>query len=112
MPFCPKCRDEFQDWVKRCPDCDLPLVEKLAEDKLPPEHKFVKVYSTPKRDEIALIKSILNGNKIPYYIKGENFATIYAPLPGLSMMDVMIREDYFEDAKGLLKELINPSTLL
>jgi len=29
MPFCPKCRDEFQDWVKVCPDCKVELVEKL-----------------------------------------------------------------------------------
>jgi hypothetical protein len=32
MPFCPKCRDEFQRWVKQCPDCGLELV-----DRIPPE---------------------------------------------------------------------------
>jgi hypothetical protein len=29
MPFCPKCRDEFQDWVKICPDCGVRLVDNL-----------------------------------------------------------------------------------
>lgn len=29
MPYCPKCRDEFQDWVKTCPDCRVPLVSEL-----------------------------------------------------------------------------------
>ena len=29
MPFCPKCRGEFQDWVDVCPDCGVELVEKL-----------------------------------------------------------------------------------
>jgi len=26
---CPKCGQEYQDWVKVCPDCGTPLVEKL-----------------------------------------------------------------------------------
>jgi hypothetical protein len=108
MPFCPKCRDEFQGWVRICPDCNLPLAEKLAEDKLPPEYKFIKVYTTAKQGEIALIKSILDGNNIPYYIKGENFSTLYGPADGLSLMDIMIRQDHLEDAKELLKEFIRP----
>ena len=29
MPFCPKCHDEFQDWVKVCPDCGVDLVDRL-----------------------------------------------------------------------------------
>jgi hypothetical protein len=29
MPYCPKCRDEFQDWVKTCPDCRVALVSEL-----------------------------------------------------------------------------------
>lgn len=34
MPFCPKCPDEFQDWVKPCPDCQVDLVAELPD---PPE---------------------------------------------------------------------------
>jgi hypothetical protein len=34
MPFCPVCRDEFEDWVKVCPDDGVPLVAEL-----PPEEK-------------------------------------------------------------------------
>jgi len=30
MRFCPRCRYEFQDWVKVCPDCGVALVEKLS----------------------------------------------------------------------------------
>jgi predicted Zn-ribbon and HTH transcriptional regulator len=29
MPFCPKCRDEFQEWVKTCPECKSELVDSL-----------------------------------------------------------------------------------
>ena len=72
------------------------------------EYEFVKVYSTPKQGEIAIIKSILDGQNIPYYIKGENFGTLYGPADGLSSMDIMIRGDYYEDAKELLKDFIKP----
>jgi hypothetical protein len=29
MLFCPNCHDEFQDWVKVCPDCGVELVKQL-----------------------------------------------------------------------------------
>lgn len=29
MPYCPICRDEFEDWVKVCPDCNIALVAEL-----------------------------------------------------------------------------------
>lgn len=72
------------------------------------EYKFIKVYTTPKAGEIAIIKSILDSQKISYFIKGENFGTLYGPADGLSSMDIMVREDNFEDAKELLKEFVSP----
>ena len=72
------------------------------------EYKFIKVFSTPKPGEIALIKSILDGQNIPYYIKGENFNALYGAADGLSAMDIMVRQDYSQDAKELLSEFINP----
>jgi hypothetical protein len=73
------------------------------------QSSYIKIYSTPKQGEIAIIKSILDSQGIPYYIKGENFGILYGAANGLSSMDVMIREDYSEDAKELLKEFIKPS---
>lgn len=70
--------------------------------------QFIKVYSTSNQAEIAIIRSILDGQKIPYYIKGENFGTLYGPADGLSSMDIMIREGYSKDTEELLKDFINP----
>lgn len=72
------------------------------------EYKFIKVHSTPKAGEIAVIKSILDAQNIPYQIKGEHFGTLYGAADGLSSMDIMVREDYSEDAKELLKGFISP----
>ncbi len=53
MPFCPKCRDEFQDWVKGCPDCGENLVEKLEPVPKP-------VVSNENPEQLVTIGSFLN----------------------------------------------------
>jgi len=35
-PFCPKCGDEFQDWVTTCPDCQVNLVTELPHEPTSP----------------------------------------------------------------------------
>jgi hypothetical protein len=32
MPFCPQCRYEYNENIKTCPDCRIPLVSHLSED--------------------------------------------------------------------------------
>ncbi len=51
MPFCAKCRDEFQGWVKSCPDCGVDLVTELPAS----DRKFRKA-----RDPIVHIANALN----------------------------------------------------
>lgn len=107
--ICPKCRSQYDITLfefGKTLKCDCGYV--IDPNKNQREYKFVKVYSSPKQGEIALIKSLLDGEKIPYYVKGENFATLYGPADGLSTMDIMIQEEYFEDVKELLKDFIIP----
>jgi len=46
MPFCPVCRDEFEDWVKICPDCNVAL-----DDELPPLPERKKAERKTETDE-------------------------------------------------------------
>ena len=66
--FCPNCRDEFQDWVKMCPDCHVNLVDNLPPSSKPPAikrvsnrihevHQFIKRF-TFKIDRRGLIISV------------------------------------------------------
>jgi hypothetical protein len=82
--------------------------EKRIAEERKSNYKFIRVFTTPKIGEIVIIKSLLDSDKIPYYIKGENFGTLYGPADGLSSADVMVREDYAEHANKLLKDFINP----
>lgn len=76
MPFCPKCRAEYVEGVKSCPDCNVMLV-----DELPPKEKveYVDLVELEKvSDEVSgvMMKGILENRgidvvlraaKIPWY---------------------------------------------
>jgi len=53
MPYCPQCRDEFQDWVKACPDCRVALVAELP--PVPAPTSKPKPVRTPHREDDALV---------------------------------------------------------
>lgn len=89
--------------------------QKIAEEKIISEarksnYKFIKIFTTPNMGEMAVIKSILDNEKMPYFIKGEHFGALYGYADGLGAVEVMVREDYAEDAKELLKDFINPQS--
>ena len=85
VPYCPKCRDEFQDWVKICPDCNVALVEKL----LPPaksrkrkkrEETLVHIATAPNEPMANMWSGILVENNIRCLLKGGNLgAAMYIP---------------------------------
>ncbi len=68
------------------------------------ELKFVKVTSVNNQGVLSIIKSLLEGAKIPYYITNENFSTLYGVADGLTLMDIMVREDRLTEAADILKE--------
>ena len=51
MPYCPNCRDEFQDWATTCPDCNVALVAKLPKLEKTKHPKGKLAHLTTARDE-------------------------------------------------------------
>ncbi len=87
MPFCPKCRDEFQDWVKECPDCKVALVEKLEPVEKPELPERVKSIPTPSQNlvtiasfsyptEAYLASAILEAEGIWSFVADEHIITV------------------------------------
>ena len=105
--FCPKCKAEYRPGITVCADCDVPLVERLPPERkkreLPPKPPYKQFEALFNTAEIAIVKSILDEAKIDYYFKGERFQAIHAQL--LDPAVLMVREDHFEAAEKLLKEL-------
>lgn len=99
--FCSKCKAEYREGFKVCPDCNLPLADKLPEE-LPVEYvKFKELFYTFNPADIAFIKSLFESHNIAYYIQGENFMQLR---PLAQPAGIMVDEEQFEEAKELLKE--------
>lgn len=78
------------------------------------EHKsdgeFICIYRTPSHDQLAIIKSLLDANKIPYTIENENFASLTGVSDGAVNFGIMVKATHSEDAKELLSKIIKPAT--
>jgi len=106
MPYCPECGDEFQDWVKICPDCKVPLV-----DELPPlpreesrEGRLVHVATAPNEIEAQLWKGILEENGIRCMVKVAEGLNIYVSPLALEHRIYVLESDA-DEAREILGSL-------
>lgn len=96
MPFCPKCRYEYVEGVKVCPDCNTELVGKLEEVKpkeTPGELVTIATFSTPVEAEMAKLK--LESEGIMCFLADEtlsSFAPHYTYMSGGVRLQV-VEED-------------------
>jgi len=99
--FCPECKSEYRQGFTRCTDCDVDLAHELP----PEEAEFVKyeqVLATHNAADISFIKSILDGEEVDYFLKGELFNQLEPPVqPAI----LMVRKDQVETANDLLRDL-------
>ena len=61
-------------------------------------YKFIPVLKTYSQVDMAMIKSLLEGN-VEFYFKDENFMSVR---PMLEPTELMVREDYVDEVKELL----------
>jgi hypothetical protein len=100
--FCPECKSEFIDGIKKCPECMVGLIEKLPPEQKPPKPEFVdyeEILSNLNHADIAILKLFLDREKITYFFEGENFHISFAT-PKL-----MVRTDQVGIANELIKDL-------
>ena len=100
--FCPKCKAEYRQGFEKCDDCDVALVAELPPE---PETEYVdyeEVLTTFNSAEIALMKSLLDSEEIPYFFHGEAFGQ----MTGLAVpAKLMVKKEHVETARELLKDL-------
>ncbi len=73
---------------------------------------MVRLVEPQDEGELALIKSLLDGNGIRYFVKNEHFGSLY---PGLSLpfnrREVMVHDSEWGRAGTLLGRLTSPRDL-
>jgi hypothetical protein len=105
--FCPKCRAEYKEGVKKCGECEVALVAVLPEKpkRAKQEDKdieFISVVRSFNPQDIAIIESILADSGIEYYIQGKEGMVVY---PLVDPASVMVVKEQAEEARDLLKDL-------
>ena len=131
MPFCPKCRDEFQDWAKTCPDCRVRLVAELrAETEPTPSPGHAWRHTRPARDSNELVRlasasnetearmwaGVLEDKGIRTMVKTyEGGGFRYPPVssimqPSNLQFDVYVLESHVERAREILGRMSDPTS--
>lgn len=119
MPFCPKCRYEYEPGLMVCPDCAITLVDRLSEKAViaqSPDDSWVVVGSVGSRTRSALAKGSLDSNNIPSIIlpaelSGQDLA-VMTSLGGQGAQNViMVPKEFQEEARMILEVVFgdNPS---
>jgi len=105
--FCPKCKYEYVKNLTRCPDCDVDLVEELTpdEDVITLEYnELITVFESLNPVDIAIGKSMLEDENIPYYAKNEAICSSFTGL-GFATIELQVCAKDVEAALLILKDL-------
>jgi Putative prokaryotic signal transducing protein len=110
--FCPQCEEEYSWDVMICPVCDVDTVDKLPGPEPTPDAELVPVFKTGDAGLIAIAHSLLEGEKIDYFVRGEGLqdlfglgrATNYSFAIGPA--EFWVRAEDADNARTLLQDLI------
>ena len=99
--FCPKCRTEYRQGIERCADCGVDLMASLPPEPATGYVAYEEILATFNAGDIAIIKSILDAEKITYYFRGEHL--VLRPMADAARL--MVKKEEAEAARELLQDL-------
>ena len=109
--FCPKCEEELAWDVMVCPTCDVDTVDRLPGPEPAPDAELVPVLATGDAGLIAVARSLLDAEKIDYFVRGEGLQDLfgYGRLTGFSLVvgpaEFLVRSEDADRARELLNGL-------
>ena len=102
MKYCNQCESNFGDDVEQCPDCGIPLNQRLPNEPTSAPMNFVEVLSTYNPADMSIIQAVLEGEQIDYYFAGDHFAH-WEPM--VDPARLIVKSDQAPRARKLLEEL-------
>lgn len=109
--FCPKCEEELAWDVMICPTCDVETVDRLPGPEPTPDVELVPVLATGDAGIIAVAKSLLEGEEIDYFVRGDGLQDMfgYGRLTSYSFVvgpaEFLVRAEDVDHARELLQGL-------
>ena len=101
--FWPKCGSEYTPEYTTCGDCAVQFVSERSPSTEPALEniEFEDILATNNPGDVAIIKSILDGEGITYLIQGEHVA----PFVGFAIpLRLLVRKDQVEKVVDMLKD--------
>jgi hypothetical protein len=107
VKYCLECRTEYRDEATTCADCGIPLVSELPPMPEPPPFEpleFEAVMDVFTASEAAMVRSLMDGEGITYYFKGD----IGSLGTGALHARLMVEKDRAEEARQILSVMTSP----
>jgi hypothetical protein len=109
--FCPICKAEYRPSFTVCSDCSVQLVPELSPEREQPKNyrEMINLYSPNNEIELAMIKSILDSEKINYFVKNENCGSLEVG-PQIALFNrrmIIVQDDQHERASELMADYLN-----
>ena len=116
MPFCPLCKSEYSPGTRRCPDCEVDLIEELpeeadleeADEDLPED--LVLLYSTRNRVYAEFLKETLENSNIPCYMKSSGSFLeegLGYVAKGKKGYKIYVPEDRYEESLAIKEQTVS-----
>ena len=102
--FCPQCGAEYESGIRECADCGVELSAQPPPSADPEWVEFVTVLTTRDHAELAIAKSVLDGEGIPFFAKNEEVENLLATGP----VELQVPPEHESAAKDLLEKLNEP----
>jgi hypothetical protein len=100
--FCPRCRSEYAEGIKKCKECEIRLVDELPPDSGTEMPEVVTVFSSYSPAILAMAESFLESAGILYFVKDDLTLKMFeVDVPA----EVQVAVDDAEDARKLLEDL-------
>ncbi|MGH9143355.1 MAG: DUF2007 domain-containing protein [Vicinamibacterales bacterium] len=99
--FCPNCEEEYTWDVMVCPVCDVDTVDRLPGPEATPDAELVEVFAASDPGLIALAHSLLEGETIDYFVRGDGTSHSFAR----GSASFWVRAEDAENARALLRDL-------
>lgn len=107
MGWCPKCKSEYENHIKKCKECDIELVEVLENDQ---ECTFFeeskKLINVANIHEANIIVSLLAGYNIPAFYKSKESGEYLQIYSGFNFygFDIHVPSSLINEAKDVISQ--------
>jgi len=103
MPFCPKCKYEYREGVKTCPECKVDLTAK-PDNLATVQDDFTEIYMVSNRMEAEVIQGLFEENGVEFLVRDLRMFPVLPDFGRRVRLRIAVPGDQEARARQLLEE--------